>query len=73
MTLVTMCQHLGLLWVAVEATTLASAPLIYFHRHHAVAGSDLEIPADLFGGHRDGPAGQLLPVPRPEGSPTDRV
>jgi hydrogenase-4 component F len=34
MTLVTACQHLGLLWVGVEATTLASAPLIYFHRHH---------------------------------------
>jgi hydrogenase-4 component F len=28
-----MAQHLGLLWVAIEATTLASAPLIYFHRH----------------------------------------
>jgi hydrogenase-4 component F len=34
MTLVTESQHLGLLWVAVEATTLASAPLIAFHRHH---------------------------------------
>jgi hydrogenase-4 component F len=34
MTLVTVSQHLGLLWVAIEATTLASAPLIYFHRHH---------------------------------------
>jgi hydrogenase-4 component F len=34
MTLVCLSQHLGLLWVAVEATTLASAPLIYFHRHH---------------------------------------
>ena len=33
MTLATMSQHFGLLWVAVEATTLASAPLIYFHRH----------------------------------------
>ncbi|HOW26887.1 MAG TPA: proton-conducting transporter membrane subunit [Elusimicrobiota bacterium] len=32
MTAVTLCQHFGLLWVAVEATTLASAPLIYFHR-----------------------------------------
>ncbi|MDL2209366.1 NADH dehydrogenase FAD-containing subunit [Desulfovibrio sp. OttesenSCG-928-O18] len=31
--LVTMAQHLGVLWVAIEATTLASAPLIYFHRH----------------------------------------
>lgn len=32
MTLVTVSRHFGLLWVAVEATTLASAPLIYFHR-----------------------------------------
>ena len=34
MTLVCASRHLGVLWVAVEATTLASAPLIYFHRHH---------------------------------------
>lgn len=34
MTLVCVSNHLGILWVAVEATTLASAPLIYFHRHH---------------------------------------
>jgi hydrogenase-4 component F len=34
MTLVTLSQQLALLWVAVEATTLVSAPLIYFHRHH---------------------------------------
>jgi hydrogenase-4 component F len=34
MSLVTLSRHLGLLWVSVEATTLASAPLIYFHRHH---------------------------------------
>ncbi|HNQ89117.1 MAG TPA: proton-conducting transporter membrane subunit [Verrucomicrobiota bacterium] len=34
MTLVMVSQHLGVLWIAVEATTLASAPLIYFHRHH---------------------------------------
>ena len=33
MTLVVVSQHWGLMWVAVEATTLASAPLIYFHRH----------------------------------------
>jgi hydrogenase-4 component F len=33
MSLVTMSRHFGLLWVAVEATTLVSAPLIYFHRH----------------------------------------
>src|SRR5262249_15509289 len=34
MTLVAASQAFGLLWVPVEATTLASAPLIYFHRHH---------------------------------------
>ena len=34
MTLVTVSQGFGLLWVGVEATTLASAPLIYFHRQH---------------------------------------
>jgi len=33
MTLATTCQHLGLLWVAIEGTTLSSAPLIYFHRN----------------------------------------
>lgn len=32
MTWVILSQHLVLLWVAIEATTLASAPLIYFHR-----------------------------------------
>lgn len=37
LTLVTMCQQFELLWVAIEATTLASAPLIYFHHSkHAV-------------------------------------
>jgi hydrogenase-4 component F len=34
MTLVTVSHHFGVQWVAIEATTLASAPLIYFHRHH---------------------------------------
>jgi hydrogenase-4 component F len=34
MTGVAVSRHFGLLWVAVEATTLASAPLIYYHRHH---------------------------------------
>lgn len=33
MTLVIVSQHFGLIWVALEATTLTSAPLIYFHRH----------------------------------------
>ncbi len=34
MSLVSVSQHFGMIWVAIEATTLASAPLIYFHRHH---------------------------------------
>ncbi len=33
MTLVCVSHQFGILWVAVEATTLASAPLIFFHRH----------------------------------------
>jgi len=32
-TLLVLSQHLGLLWVAVEATTLATAPLVYFNRN----------------------------------------
>ncbi len=31
--LVSCTRHFGLLWVGIETTTLASAPLIYFHRH----------------------------------------
>jgi hydrogenase-4 component F len=34
MSLVCISRDMGLLWVAVEATTLASAPLISFHSHH---------------------------------------
>lgn len=33
MSLAVEARHLGLLWVAVEATTLASAPLIYYNRN----------------------------------------
>jgi len=33
MGLVTMTQHLGLLWVALETTTVAMAPLIYFNHN----------------------------------------
>ncbi len=33
-TAVTFSQHFGLLWVSLEMSTLATAPLIYFHRHH---------------------------------------
>jgi hydrogenase-4 component F len=32
-TLVTFAQHLGLMWVALEATALSMAPLIYFNRN----------------------------------------
>ena len=36
MTGVSLAQHLGLLWVAIETTTLATAPLIYF-KHDALS------------------------------------
>jgi hydrogenase-4 component F len=35
MTIVPLARHLAVLWVAVEATTLATAPLIYFYRRRA--------------------------------------
>ncbi len=33
MTLVIMAHHLGLMWVAIEATTLATAPLLFFNHN----------------------------------------
>src|SRR5271165_5448070 len=33
MTLVVLSHHLGLMWVAMEATTLSSAPLLYFNHN----------------------------------------
>jgi hydrogenase-4 component F len=33
MTLVVEAHHVGLMWVALEATALAAAPLLYFHRN----------------------------------------
>jgi len=33
MTLIVLAHHLGLMWVAIEATTLSSAPLLYFNRN----------------------------------------
>ena len=45
MTLVAVSRHFGLIWVGVEATTLASALLIYFHRRSPLAGGHLEVPA----------------------------
>jgi hydrogenase-4 component F len=32
MSLVVLAHHLGLMWVGIETSTLATAPLIYFHR-----------------------------------------
>ncbi|MEZ6060987.1 MAG: proton-conducting transporter membrane subunit [Planctomycetaceae bacterium] len=33
MSLVTLSHHLGLMWIAMEATTLATAPSVYFNRN----------------------------------------
>ena len=40
------------MWVAIEATTLASAPLLYFNRNAALARGDLEVPARRLGRDR---------------------
>ena len=61
MTLVALAQHLGLLWVAIETTTLATAPLIYFNHNAPLPRGHLEVPAHRLGGHRPGAAGHLLP------------
>ncbi len=34
MSLVALSRHFGLLWVGIEATTLVTATLIHYHRHH---------------------------------------
>ena len=60
MSLVTVSRNLALMWAAVEATTLASAPLIYFYRRPGVARSDVEVSAHLLGGHRAGAARHVL-------------
>ncbi|MDD3983543.1 MAG: proton-conducting transporter membrane subunit [Candidatus Omnitrophota bacterium] len=35
MSLLALSRHFGLIWIAMEATTLVSAPLIYFHRQRS--------------------------------------
>lgn len=35
MSMATLADHLIVLWIAIEATTLVSAPLIFFHRSHS--------------------------------------
>ena len=61
MSLVAWSQHLGLIWVAIEATTLVDGsphllqPLEAQHRGH------LEVPPRLLGRHRPRPPRHLLP------------
>ena len=61
MTLVALSHHLGLMWVAMEATTLVTAPAALLQPQRPLAGGDLEVPADRLGGHRPGPARLVLP------------
>ena len=65
MTLVTLSHHLGLMWVAMEATTLATAPLHLLQPQRPLAGGDLEVPADRLGGHCPGPARARSSWPMP--------
>ena len=61
MTLVTLSHHLGLMWVAMEATTLVSAPSHLLQPQRPLAGGDLEVPAHRLGRHRPGPVRLVLP------------
>ncbi len=60
MTLVIAARHIGLMWVGVEATTLASAPLIHFHRHHRSLEAAWKYLVICSVGIADRPARQLL-------------
>jgi hydrogenase-4 component F len=42
MTMVTLSDHIMVMWIAIEATTLASAPLIYTHRSAATLEATLK-------------------------------
>ena len=44
MSLVTLTQHMVVLWMAVEATTLASAPLVYFYERRPARHARLPVP-----------------------------
>lgn len=58
MTLVTVTPHMGAQWVGIEATTLSSAPLIYFHRHKSSLEATWKYLIICSVGHCPGPAGQ---------------
>jgi hypothetical protein len=45
-------RHLGVLWIATEAVTLAAVPLLHFNGHAARLRGDLEIPARRRHRHR---------------------
>ncbi len=51
----------GLMWVGIEATTLATAPLIYFNRTPRSLEATWKYLAHLLGRHRAGPARLVLP------------
>src|SRR5215472_12349253 len=59
MSLVSVTQHLALLWAAVEGTTLASAPRVFLPPPRGARG-DLEVPPRVLGGNRARAARDLL-------------
>ncbi len=57
MTLIIISHHLGLMWVAMEATTLATAPGLYFNQNARSLEATWKYLVDLLGGHCAGPVG----------------
>ena len=71
MVVVVCSHHLALQWVAVEATTLFSAPLIYLHGDRKRDGGGLEVPAHLLGRDRPGLPRDHLPLAGGRGRAAD--
>ena len=61
MSLVACSQHLGLMWVAIEATHARHGAADLLQPHAALDRGDLEVPADLVGRHRARTARLVLP------------
>ena len=60
MTLVTVSQHFGLIWVGDRSNHAGQRAAHLFSPAPSLARSDLEISAHLLGRHRSGVAGQFL-------------
>ena len=64
MVLAVCANNIGVIWVAIEATTVITAFLVGHRRTRGARGSDLEVRRDLLGRHRDRLSGHRAAVLR---------